>query len=239
MKCMASAALSTLLLAGCGAGAKAPQTPQPPTKQHFTEAVNPNTESGQKSNAGKIIYRERLYNTDSYTKSDLIIEDSGRVWCGFYMHNEGTIDRFDRLWTSDEEYSDFYELDDDRWLKSVLSESSDDDFMLFGDIFELGSIEGEDLSKLDTLVKESDPFCTISVHTEPDDSEVPEKLEKEYDFIDLIVDGEIFRVYEYTQSHTLTAKDDNASAAVEYVHSCAFYQDWRSKCTELLVPYGS
>ena len=235
---MTPAALSTLLLAGCGAGAKAPQTPQPPTKQSFTDAVNPNISQNSKDTEEHIIYRERLYHTDSYTKSDLIIEDSGRVWCGFYMHNEGDIDRFCRLWTSGKEYTDFFELDDDRWLRAVLSPADSDDFMLFGDTFELGSIEGEQLSELSALIADTDLFCTVSAHTEPVNGEAPAELEKEYDFIDLIVDNEILRAYEYTQSHTLTAKDENASAAIELVHSCAFYKDWREKCNTLIVPHS-
>lgn len=238
MNRMAPAALSTLLLAGCGVGAKAPQTPQPPTKQSFTDAVNPNISQSSKSPEDHIIYRKRLYHTDSYTKSDLIIEDSGRVWCGFYMHNEGDIDRFGRLWTSSDEYTDFFELDDDRWLKAVLSPDESDDFMLFGDTFELDSIEGEKLSQLSSLISDTDLFCAISAHTDPEDGEAPAELEKEYDFIDLIVDNEILRVYEYTQSYTLTAKDENASSAIELVHSCPFYKEWQDKCSELLVPHS-
>lgn len=63
MKRLTSAALSTLLTAGCGAGAKAPQTPQPPTKQSFTDTVNSDTPSDTAQNSS-IIYRKRLYSTD-------------------------------------------------------------------------------------------------------------------------------------------------------------------------------
>lgn len=235
MKRLTSAALSTLLLAGCGAGAKAPQTPQPPTKQSFTEIVNSDipSDTAEKSS---IIYRERLYSADSYTKSDLIIQSDGKVWCGFYMHNEGTIDQNGDLWTSDNECLTDYKLDDDRWLESQLSETSDDDFMLFGDTFDLAQLEGDDLSLLTESVSQCEPLSTyketeLSPGGGTDDGEV--------NTVDLIIGGKICRVYMSADAYTSHTQDPHGCAAVVLVHSSDYYERWRELCSQYLVPYVS
>ena len=100
MKRLTAAALSAILLAGCGSGktdssdARSALPPLPKAAELTTAQQTAETSSAE----SRIIYRERLYNTNSYTKSDLIVQSDGTVWCGFYMHNEGTIDRFNRLW---------------------------------------------------------------------------------------------------------------------------------------------
>ena len=195
MKRLFTAALSAIMLVGCGSRSENSSAPIAETEQSVTEIENTNISSAapKSSAASKIIYREKLYNIDSYTKSDLIIQSDGRVWCGFYMHNEGTIDKFNRLWTTEKDFESPYRLDDDIWLDSVLSETKDDDFMLFGDIFELDRLSDEQLDKISSLIEKTDPFSASNVFKAPEDSADPDVIETEYSFIDLIIGDKVCR----------------------------------------------
>ena len=239
MKRLTAAALSAILLADCGSGktdssdARSALPPLPKAAELTTAQQTAETSSAE----SRIIYRERLYNINSYTKSDLIVQSDGTVWCGFYMHNEGTIDRFNRLWLSDEEYSDLYELDDDKWLKSVLTETDEDDFMLVGDIVKLGTLGDDEIQKLNTLVSAADPLSACNIRKASAEEAEPEVIETEYSFADLVVKNEIYRVYAYTQSYERTVQDDSANEALKLVQASPLYAEWREKCAKELVPF--
>ena len=239
MKRLFTAALSAIMLIGCGSRSENSSAPIVETEQSVTEIENTNISSAapKSSAASRIIYREKLYNIDSYTKSDLIIQSDGRVWCGFYMHNEGTIDKFNRLWTTEKDFETPYRLDDDVWLDSVLSETKDDDFMLFGDIFELDRLSDEQLDKISSLIEDTDPFSASNVFKAPEDSADPDVIETEYSFIDLIIGDKVCRAYEYTQLYSSMVQDENASEVIDLIHSYSFYDDWREKCSENITPY--
>lgn len=236
MKRLTAAALSAILLAGCGSGtpSSADQRSAAP-KPKASELTSSKRSADPSSAESRIIYRERLYNTDSNTKSNLIVQSDGTVWCGFYSKEEGSIDRFNRLWTSETDYENFYELADDKWLKSILTETKDDDFKLFKDTEGFEALSGESLEKLCSLVESSDPFSACNIRKASEAEAAPAVLETEYSFVDLICSGEIYRVYEYTQSTEKVVQDSDASAAVELVHSCAFYNEWKELCREKLV----
>lgn len=239
MKRLTAAALSAILLSGCGSGkpsstdTRSALPPLPKAAELTTAQQTAETSSAE----SRIIYRERLYNINSYTKSNLIVQADGTVWCGFYMHNEGTIDRFNRLWTSDDEYTENYQLDDDRWLASVLTETKNDDFMLFGDYSKLGELSTEDTQRLVSLVAEADPVSACNVSVASPDEAAPAETETEYNFVDLIVNSAPYRVYAYTQSYESMVQDTAAEEAMKLVQSTDFYTQWREKCVNELIPF--
>ncbi|MBR6968423.1 MAG: hypothetical protein IKH78_07795 [Ruminococcus sp.] len=235
MKYMTLAALSTLLLAGCGAGATVPRDTQPPTNQSVTEVVNPAASATEiKSPGSRVLYRERLYRPDSYTKSDLIIENDGRVWCGFYMHNEGLINESNRLCTKDGQCSGNYQLDDDRWLKAYISETAEDDFMLFGNTCELGILSETQLTRLRELTENADTGTAPDVKTASEAEDVPDM--QEYLFADIVTGGRIFRISETTRRYSSCSADKNASEALTLVRSGDFYVRWRELCSSEIKP---
>ena len=237
MKRLAAAAFATIMLLGCASNSKGTDSSNNKLIQSVTEIENPSishtTESS--SDDSRIIYRERIYNTDSYTKSDFFIESDGRVWCGFYMHNEGSIDELNRLWTKDGKYSENYQLDDDEWLAAVLSETKDDDFMLFGEIYDFESMSGEKLSALSENIAAVDTSSECDVQI----NENVTGTEKEYVFTDMVIGGEICRCYVNTEGYVSIIQDEKANAAIEQVHSMPEYEQWRELCKKQLLPYKS
>ena len=237
MKRLAAAAFATIMLLGCASCSEDTDNSNNKLIQSVTEIENPSishtTESS--SDDSRIIYRERIYNTDSYTKSDFFIESDGRVWCGFYMHNEGSIDELNRLWTKDGKYSENYQLDDDEWLAAVLSETKDDDFMLFGEIYDFESMSGEKLSALSENIAAVDTSSECDVQI----NENVTGTEKEYVFTDMVIGGEICRCYVNTEGYVSTIQDDSANAAIEQVHAMPEYEQWRELCKKQLLPYKS
>lgn len=236
MKRLAAAALTALMLTGCADDKQSDGshdlTKQSATEIEITQETENTTGSSTKS---RIIYRERIYNTDSYTKSDLLIEENGRIWCGFYMHNEGKIDQLNRLWKDNDTFEEDYKLDDDEWLAAYLSDTKDDDFMLFGDTYDLNSLSGESLSVLSDSISAVDTSSACDTQT----IENVSSTEKEYVFTDLIIDGEICRSYVNTQGFVSVIQDKNANAAIEMVHALPEYKQWRELCVKNLVPYKS
>ena len=235
MKRLAAAAFATIMLLGCASNSKGTDSSNNKLIQSVTEIENPSishtTESS--SDDSRIIYRERIYNTDSYTKSDFFIESDGRVWCGFYMHNEGSIDELNRLWTKDGKYSENYQLDDDEWLAAVLSETKDDDFMLFGEIYDFESMSGEKLSALSENIAAVDTSSECDVQI----NENVTGTEKEYVFTDMVIGGEICRCYVNTEGYVSIIQDEKANAAIEQVHSMPEYEQWRELCKKQLLSY--
>ncbi len=234
MKPLAAVAFATLLLVGCNSDSKNSGGSQEKLAQSVIEIENPSdSDTTASSSNSRIIYRERIYNTDSYTKSDFFIESDGRVWCGFYMHNEGNIDEFNRLWTKDGKYSENYQLDDDEWLTANLSEKKDDDFMLFGEIYDFESMSGEKLSALSENIAAVDTSSASDVQI----VENVTGTEKEYVFTDLVVGGEICRCYVNTEGYVSTIQDNSANAVIEQVHAMPEYEQWRELCQKQLLPY--
>lgn len=236
MKRLAAAALAALMLTGCAnddrSGSSHGLTKQSATEIEITQSSETPTDSSSKS---RIIYRERIYNISSYTKSDLFIEDNGRIWCGFYMHNEGQIDRYNRLCKDNDNAVEDYQLDDDVWLAAYLSDTKDDDFMLFGETFDFNSLSGEKLSALCDSIAAVDTSSACDVSTIDNVSDTV----NEYVFTDLIIDGEICRSYVNTQGFVSAIQDKNANAAMELVHDLPEYKQWRELCVKNLLPYSS
>ncbi len=237
MKRLVTAALSAIMLIGCVSRSSEDEQAETQTKPSVTKTVASDTSSAPKKFAeSTIIYREKLYNINSDIKSDLFIQSDGRVWCGFYENEEGTIDRFNRLWTSDTKYSSSYQLQDDLWLSSVLTESTEDDFMPFDDIKELASLDENKLDNISSVIGSIDPFCASNVFTAPEAYAASDMIETEYNFIDFIIGSNICRAYEYTQLYESMIQDEKASEVIDFIHRQSFYSDWREKCRTNLVP---
>lgn len=240
MKRLTAAALATLMLMGCAADTNSSDGSQEITTESVTEIINTalSENPASSSSQSRIIYRERIYNINSYTKSDFFIESDGRVWCGFYMHNEGNIDKHNRLWKDSDTFEENYQLDDDIWLAAYLSETRDDDFMLFGDTYDFDSLNDEKLSVISGHISNADPFSACNVQQTQEEA-VHDYVENEYIFIDLIIGDEMYRSYVNTQGYISTVQDKEANAAIEQVHSLPEYMQWRDLCTKYLLPYES
>ena len=165
MKRLVTAALSAIMLIGCVSRSSENESEIPQTEPSVTstEAANNTSSAPKKLAASSIIYREKLYNINSDIISDLFIQSDGRVWCGFYMNEEGTIDRFNRLWTSETDYSSSYQLLDDLWLSSVLTETKEDDFMPFDDIRELAALDDTKVDNISSIIGGTDPFSVSAL----------------------------------------------------------------------------
>lgn len=246
----AFSACSLLLLTGCEAFSKNKEPDIEPIQSVYeidTPATTaaPTTTSEEEDTFGDlthIIYRERIYDPDSYTKSNLVIQADGTVWYGFYMHNEGTIDKNNLMWDSDGNFSDKYELDDDRWLAAAVTKTKSDDFALFGDITALGKLPDDELEKLNELISKTDPGSSYDVWTPKTYNDLPEYDEPEYFFTDLVIwdeDGtaDICRAYIFTQWYEKTLDDQNALAAMELVRNTEFYDQWKEACAVKIKPY--
>jgi len=237
MKRLVTAALSAIMLIGCVSRSAEEESAGSQSQPSVTKTVASNTSSAPKKFAETtIIYREKLYNINSDIKSDLFIQSDGRVWCGFYMNEEGTIDRFNRLWTSETDYSSSYQLLDDLWLSSVLTETKEDDFMPFDDIRELAALDDTKLESISSIISSIDPYSASSVYTTPETAAAPDVIETSYSFIDFVIGSDICRAYEYTQSYESMIQDEKASDVIDFVHRQSFYSDWREKCSQNLLP---
>ena len=238
MKRLVTAALSAIMLISCVSRSSESESEMPPSDQSVieTEVANNKSSAPKKFAESSIIYREKLYNINSDIKSDLIIQSDGRVWCGFYTNEEGTIDKFNRLWTSDAEYLSSYQLVDDLWLDSVLTETTEDNFMPFGDITELAALDDNELEELSSVIGSIDPYSASNVYTASEAAADPDIIDTEYNFIDLVIGSNICRAYEYTQSYRSMIQDEKAAAVIDLIHSKDYYSEWRKKCSEELLP---
>ncbi|SHM42829.1 hypothetical protein [Ruminococcus flavefaciens] len=238
MKRLVTAALSAIMLIGCVSRSSENESEIPQTEPSVTstEAANNTSSAPKKLAASSIIYREKLYNINSDIISDLFIQSDGRVWCGFYMNEEGTIDKFNRLWTSDTSYSSDYQLADDLWLEAMLSEDKEDDFVLFNDISELAKLDESGLENISSIIGGTDPFSASSVYTASEAAADPDTPETEYSFIDLVIGKNVCRAYEYTQSYQSSIQDKKAADVIDIIHSQSFYDSWREKCSKKLLP---
>ena len=237
MKRLVTAALSAIMLISCVSRSSENESEIPQGDNVIkTEVANDPSSAPKKIAASTIIYREKLYNINSDIKSDLIIQSDGRVWCGFYMSEEGTIDKFNRLWTSDTEYTSNYQLEDDIWFDSVLTGNAKEAKMPFSNITELAALDDNELEELHSLIGGIDPFSARSIYTASEAAFDPDIIETEYSFIDLVIGSDICRAYEYTQSYKSMIQDETASEVIDLIHSRSYYSEWRNKCSEELLP---
>lgn len=191
-------------------------------------AVSPYT------NASEILCKIRHYRCGSYTKSDLIVQADGRIWCGFYYQNEGEIGADNILRKSDGSTYDEIVLMDDRWMDAYLSETAEDDFMLFGEMYELGTLSPADLEKLKKLVSSVDTSKKCKPLGNKDTQA------KDYYYADITVKkgGESVRmpVLAKLGRYSIKSTDSNADKAFSLVMapSADYYKQWESLCDEKL-----
>lgn len=251
MKRLAALAICSLLFTtGCSAFSKNKGPDVEPIQSVFeidtpATTTSPAPTSPEEDSYGEVthvLYRERIYDPDSYTKSNLIVQADGTVWCGFYMHNEGTIDKNNLLWDSDGNFTDKYELDDDRWLAATVTRTKSDDFALFGDTTKLGKLSDDELAKLTEYISGTDTGSDYDVWTPKTFNDLPEYDEPEYFFTDLVIwdeDGtaDICRTYIFTQWYEKTLDDQNALSAMELVRNTEYYKQWKEICATKIKPY--
>ena len=191
-------------------------------------AVSPYTD------ASEIICKVRHYKTDSYTKSDLIVQADGRIWCGFYFQNEGTIGADNVLRKSDGSSYDNITLMDDKWLDAYVSESAEDDFMLFGEMFELGKLSDTDLNKLKKYIAATDDSKPMKPLGNQDTEA------KDYYYADITIEknGKHKRlpVLAKLGKYSVKSTDSNAEKACSLVmnRSADYYKQWEKLCEEKL-----
>lgn len=189
-------------------------------------AVSPYTD------ASEILCKVRHYRNDSYTKSDLIVQADGRIWCGFYFQNEGTIGADNILRKSDgSEYEEIY-LMDDKWMDAYLTEDAEDDFMLFGEMFELGSLSDSDLEQLKKYIS------SVYADSEMKPYGSQDTQAEDYYYCDITVkkDGDSVRVPVRADigKYSIKSSDSNAEKACKLVmnSSADYYKQWESLCGE-------
>lgn len=192
-------------------------------------AVSPYT------NASEILCKVRHYNSASFTKSDLIVQADGRIWCGFYYQNEGKIGTDNILRKSDGSSFDEIYLMDDKWMDAYLTEDAEDDFMLFGEIFELGSLSESELEKLKKYISSVDTRCSKTAYGKQDDNAA------DYYYADITVKkgGKAMRLPVHAEigKYTIISSDQNAEKACKLVmnRSADYYRQWESLCAEKLT----
>ena len=230
MKRLTAAALSFILMVGCGAKAASPRL----SEEQMTEVQRPRAPEPVIDSENSIIYRERIYN-GSDTKSDLMIQSNGSVWYGIYMRDEGRIDRFNHLWKNEDECIENYRLADDEWLAAMLSETKEDDFVLFGETEQIVTLPEESISSLYSLVSAADPFSASNFRTDSADEPEADDIQTEYHFIDLIIADKICRAYENTQGYESMVQDQNAAEVIQQIHESSYYSKWLEICKEKLI----
>lgn len=189
-------------------------------------AVSPYT------NASEILCKVRYYNSESFTKSDLIVQADGRIWCGFYFQNEGVIGTDNVLRKSDgSSYEDIY-LMDDKWMDAYLSETAEDDFMLFGEMQELGRLSDDDLNRLKKYLLDVDPSKPNKPLGNKDDSA------KIFYYADITVNenGKPVRlpVLAKLGRYSVKSTDSNAEKACSLIMDSSkdHYKQWEALCQE-------
>lgn len=199
-----------------------PLTTEPPAVSPYTEAP-------------EILCKVRHYRKGDCTKSDLFIQDDGRVWCGFYYQNEGEILPDNTLSKNNESSKSDVVLMDDKWMDAYLSETAEDDFMLFGDIYELGSLSEKQLDDLKKCISSVEADSGVQASGTKDDNAA------DYFHTDITVkkDGRSVRMPVHAElgKYIIRSKDKNA----EKVHlmvtnrSAYYFKQWESLCEEKLA----
>lgn len=105
----------------------------------------------------RIICKIRHYKTDSPEKSVFVVQADGKVWYGTYTQNEGQIGTDNILRKSDGTEEQNFTLMDDLWMDAVLTEDAEDDFMLFGEITQLGTFDSKIMDELKKLAEKVSP----------------------------------------------------------------------------------
>ena len=177
----------------------------------------------------RIICKIRRYSPDSYVKSDMIFQADGRIYCGFYMQNEGDISDKNILKNSEgEEFAEF-SLMDDKWLDACLSEDTADDFMLFGEVHELGHLPENELQKLIELIS---GINAESQHLSGSSSSDC------YYYTDFVAESggkyERIRAFSELPQYCDKINDENAELAHDMVMNgnADFFQEWEKLCIE-------
>lgn len=205
-----------------------PQNNSPVVMKTEPPAVSPYTE------ASGILCKVRHYNSDSHTKSDLIVQADGSIWCGFYMQNEGVIGSDNILRKSSGSTYDEIYLMDDKWLDAYISETAEDDFLLFGEMYQLGSLSDTDLEKLKEYILSVDaskPKKTVGTQ---------DTAAKDYYYADITVsdNGEAVRLPVLAElgKYTIKSTDSNAEKACAFVMDSSkdYYKQWEELCKEKL-----
>lgn len=225
-----SAAVLAIVMSSCGSS-------ETPKIQSGSAIENPDivTSSAMAENAvhideGKrIICKIRHYSPDSYVKSDMIFQADGRIYCGFYMQNEGNISGENVLKTSDgAELTDF-SLMDDKWLDACINSDKNDDFMLFGEMYELGHLNETDTQKLCELISGIDADCSHTIGTQVSDGWY------HTDFVTESDKGYVrIRAFADLPQYSDSIDDVNAQQAHEMVmnRDADYFKEWEKLCSE-------
>ena len=176
-----------------------------------------------------IICKIRRYHTGEMMKSDLIVQADGKVWCGFYEQNVGEIGTDNVLHKSDGIEVDLV-LMDDLWLDAFLTETAEDDFMLFGETFELGKLEPVMLAELINYAAGVSPDKAYKGSVSADSAVT------DYYYADVVSlkDDEKVRVPAMAQlgDKQLMTTDADAKKLIEKVMESQYYTDWEKLCDE-------
>ncbi|MBP7186115.1 MAG: hypothetical protein KBA55_04990 [Ruminococcus sp.] len=192
-------------------------------------AVSPYTD------ASEILCMVRHYSPSSFTKSDMIVQADGRIWCGFYFQNEGTIGADNVLRKTDGSAYEEFTLMDDKWMDAYLTEDAEDDFMLFGETFELGILSQSDLDKLKKYISETDPQSDTKAIGKQDTAA------EDYYYTSITVEknGSPVRmpVHADIGKYSITSSDSNAEKACKLVmnRSADYFKQWESLCEEKMT----
>ena len=177
----------------------------------------------------RIICKVRHYSPDSYVKSDMIFQADGRIYCGFYMQNEGEISAENVLNAPDGTEQADFRLMDDKWLDACINGNKSDNFALFGETYELGHLNEADTKQLCELISGIDAdsghiICGKSAdgwyHT---------------DFVTEGSDGYVrIRAFADLPQYSDVLDDENAQQAHDIVMNTEadFFQEWEKLCSE-------
>lgn len=220
-------------------------SPFVPKKTDGVEIINEHPEVPQNSNPFEpttdppavsiytgqepILCKIRRYHTGAIMKSDLIVQADGSVWCGFYEQNEGTIGTDNVLRKSDGTECELV-LMDDLWLDAFLTETAEDDFMLFGETDKLGTLPPEMLAELINYAINVSPDKAYTGNASADSSVT------DYYYADVVSlkSEEKLRVPAMAQlgNSKLMSSDADAKKIIETIMNSSFYSDWEKLCDE-------
>ena len=197
--------------------------------ENFSEAKENETVSDFEKQP--IICRIRHCLTDTFVRSDLIFQEDGRVYCGFYLMNESVFKENNEFIGSDGEVNKDFRFMDDDWLESCINDEPDDDFMLFGEMFELGTMPDAELEKLTELIGSIDLNSCFSTE---DNIETQDKNDCYY--TDFVVSdngtSSVLRAFAELPSYSFAIDDSSAIQAYDIVmnQDSDFFQKWEELC---------
>lgn len=207
-----------------------------PDEPQNSDPVEPTTDLPAVSiytDQAPIICKIRHYKTDSIKKSDLIIQSNGMVWCGFYEQEEGKIGTDNILRKSDGTEITDITLIDDQWMDAFLTETAEDDFMLFGETIEMGQLEKETLDELVALSEKVSPDKVYTGKASADSS----VTDYYYTDVSALKGDERVRVPVMAKlgDSKLISTDTNAKKIAEIVMDSQVFDEWEKLCNEKLA----